>query len=62
MKYKNKYSDLILTEEQYLNLLKREAVELWDSLDDDEKDEWTLEQYIDAVMFELDTDFIEIED
>lgn len=62
MKYKNKYSDLILTKEQYLKLLKREAIELWDSLDDDEKDEWTLEQYIDAVMFELDTDFIEIED
>ena len=58
--YKNRYSGIELTEEQYDALLQREGEALWNNLDEEEKAEWSSkEEYIETTK-ESDDDFIVI--
>lgn len=60
--YKNRYSDIELTEKEYDALLQREAEELWSNLSEEEKLEYdSKEEYIERVKYESDSDFIIID-
>ena len=63
MKYKNVNTSNIITEEEYNALLLREGEELWNSLDDEEKAEYSSKDaYIAKTMEGIDTDFIAVEE